>query len=269
MAQLSDHEGFCYSLVEALELGTPVLVTDLEVLPELNFKEGENGYKIPWKINDKFYSSESFDIEAWMQKYGISYAAYSYGSGTKYCLTHCPFDHNHTGKDAAIFKRSNGAIAFKCLHNSCADKTWKDVRMLFEPDAYERKRQQEERQIFNSYNRDAKPEPVHIEQKEGEPIFFTAKQILARPKQTEQIIKTGIYEFDKKYRGLRKKDVTALSGQAGSAKSTILSQIILNAIDAGNNVAVFSGELAEDDYMRWMYQQGAGRRNSWKESRVR
>lgn len=205
------------------------------------------------------YSSENFDIEEWMQKYGISYIAYSYGSGTKYCLEHCPFDHNHTGKDAAIFKRSNGAIAFKCLHNSCADKTWKDVRMLFEPDAYERKRQQEERQIFNSYNRDAKPEPVHIEQKEGEPIFFTAKQILARPKQKEQIIKTGIYEFDKKYRGLRKKDVTALSGQAGSAKSTILSQIILNAIDAGNNVAVFSGELAEDDYMRWMYQQGAGR----------
>lgn len=61
LAQLSDHEGFCYSLVEALELGIPVLVTDLEVLPELNFKEGENGYKIPWEINDKFDVEKIFN----------------------------------------------------------------------------------------------------------------------------------------------------------------------------------------------------------------
>lgn len=205
------------------------------------------------------YSTENFDIEEWMQKYGLNYKAYSYGSGTKYCLEHCPFDSSHTGKDSAIFKRNNGAIAFKCLHNSCADKTWHDVRVMFEPDAYERKRQHEERQMFHSYNRDVKPEPKHIEQKGDEPIFFTAKQIITRPKNTEQIIKSGIYAFDKKFRGFRKKDTTILSGQTGSAKSTLLSQIVLNAVDAGNHVAVFSGELAEDDYMRWMNQQCAGR----------
>lgn len=54
LAQLSDHEGFCYSLVEALELGIPALVTDLAVLPELGFKDGVNGYKIPWEITDDF-----------------------------------------------------------------------------------------------------------------------------------------------------------------------------------------------------------------------
>ena len=205
------------------------------------------------------YSSENFDIEEWMNKYGLHYRAYSYDGGTKYCLDHCPFDANHTGKDSAIFKRSNGAIAFKCLHNSCADKTWRDVRILFEPDAYERKRQNEERQMFHSFNRDVKPEPKHIVEKEGEPVFFTANQIIHRPKQTEQIIKSGIYDFDRKFRGLRKNDVTILSGQTGSAKSTLLSQIILNAVDAGNNVAVFSGELAERDYLDWMMLQSAGR----------
>ena len=51
LVQLSDHEGFCYSMVEALELGTPVLTTPLEVLPELGFKDGETGYIIPFNMN--------------------------------------------------------------------------------------------------------------------------------------------------------------------------------------------------------------------------
>ena len=194
-----------------------------------------------------------------MNKYGLRYTPYSYGGGTKYCLDHCPFDANHKGKDAMILKRSNGAIAFKCFHNSCADKTWHEVRIMFEPNAYEKKSLYVEHQMFQSFNRDKKPEPKAIEQKGDEPVFFTAKMILSRPKQTEEIIKSGIIDFDKKFRGLRKNDVTILSGQTGSAKSTLLSQIILNAIDVGNNVAVFSGELAEDDYMRWMNQQCAGR----------
>ena len=48
--QLSTMEAFCYSIVEALELGTPVLSTPLEVLPEIGFKEGENGFTIPFDV---------------------------------------------------------------------------------------------------------------------------------------------------------------------------------------------------------------------------
>ncbi len=51
LVQLSDHEGFCYSLVEALELGIPVLVTPLEVLPEIGFEDGKNGYMIPFDMD--------------------------------------------------------------------------------------------------------------------------------------------------------------------------------------------------------------------------
>lgn len=205
------------------------------------------------------YSSSDFDIEDWMNKYGLRYTAYSYGSGTKYCLEHCPFDEGHTKKDAAIFKRSNGAIAFKCLHNSCADKTWQDVRKLFEPDAYDKKREWEERQTYKQFNRNEKPEPKKIVPKEGVSVFYTPLEIAKRPKQTEQIIKSGIELFDKKFRGFRKKDVTILSGQTGSAKSTLLSELILNAVEEGNNVGVFSGELDSTDFMRWMNQQAAGK----------
>ena len=50
--QLSTMEAFCYSIVEALELGTPVLSTPLDVLPEIGFKEGENGFVIPFDVTE-------------------------------------------------------------------------------------------------------------------------------------------------------------------------------------------------------------------------
>jgi hypothetical protein len=54
-----------------------------------------------------------------------------------YKLDECPFDPSHKDGDAKIFEYSNGAIAFKCHHNSCRGYKWQDVRKKFEPDAYE------------------------------------------------------------------------------------------------------------------------------------
>lgn len=56
LVQLSDSEGFCYSIVEALEMGIPVLTTPVDVLPELGFEDGVHGYILPFdmeKINVK------------------------------------------------------------------------------------------------------------------------------------------------------------------------------------------------------------------------
>lgn len=52
LVQLSDAEGFCYSIVEALELGTPVITTPVDVLSEIGFKDNENGYIVPFEITD-------------------------------------------------------------------------------------------------------------------------------------------------------------------------------------------------------------------------
>lgn len=52
LVQLSDSEGFCYSIVEALELGTAVITTPIEVLKEIGFKDGENGYIVPFDVVD-------------------------------------------------------------------------------------------------------------------------------------------------------------------------------------------------------------------------
>lgn len=78
------------------------------------------------------FNPRDFDLDQWLDEHGLHYTKASYGSGTKYILEHCPFDENHAGKDACIFRMSNGAIGFHCFHNSCADRTGQDVRRMFE-----------------------------------------------------------------------------------------------------------------------------------------
>jgi len=48
LVQLSDKEGFCLSIVEALNLSVPVITTPLDVLPELGFEENKHGYIVPY-----------------------------------------------------------------------------------------------------------------------------------------------------------------------------------------------------------------------------
>lgn len=211
----------------------------------------------PHKYNN--YNPKEFSLDDWLSKHGLNYEKASWSDGEKYILDCCPFDSNHTGKDACIFRNRSGAIGFHCFHNSCAGKTWQDVRVMYEPDAYDKKRDNEYKQMYQSFNRDKPPEPKPIVEREGEPVFYTALDVCRRVKQKEEIIASGIELYDKRHRGFRKKDVTILSGYTGGSKSTLLSELILNAVDTGNNVACFSGELAEDDYFRWMNLQAAGK----------
>jgi hypothetical protein len=91
--------------------------------------------------NSTSYSSNGdFDIETWMYEHGLeSIGAKSGKDCVIYPLANCPFDHSHTNGDSKIFKYTNGAIAFKCHHNSCRGKNWQDVRELLEPGAYDAK----------------------------------------------------------------------------------------------------------------------------------
>lgn len=46
LIQLSDAEGYCYSVVEALQMGVGVIVTDIPVFREIGVEEGVNGFFI-------------------------------------------------------------------------------------------------------------------------------------------------------------------------------------------------------------------------------
>lgn len=209
----------------------------------------------PQKHNS--YQPSQFDLDEWLDKYGLRYRKTSYSGGTKYILDVCPFDSNHNGKDACIFRASSGAIGFHCFHNSCADKTWRDVRLLYEPDAYEKKQQEYERKIYAKPK--SQPERKKIEEKEGKPVFLTAKDILSLPTPPERFVKTGIADIDKRMRGLKTGYTSVISGLRASGKSSIISEICLDCVESGNKVVAYSGELAPKNFMRWMNLQAAGK----------
>ncbi len=52
LVQLSDNEGYCYSVVEALSVGTPVLVTDMPVMKEIGVENGVNGWIVDFDLHD-------------------------------------------------------------------------------------------------------------------------------------------------------------------------------------------------------------------------
>ena len=227
----------------------PVKVNDKKLLEKLSsYLPSELK---PEKSNG--YNPSEFDVEDWMSKYGLRYQKSAYSNGIKYILDCCPFDSNHKGKDACIFRSTSGAIGFHCFHNSCSDKTWQDVRMIYEPDAYNKQYVKPEK------TRNDKA-PINDDRiKVDEPIFFTPSQIRKQKKKKGEYIKTGITDIDKRIIGLRKGCVSVLTGLSACGKSSILSQITAECVDQGYKVALFSGELTSDNTMDWIYKQMAGK----------
>ena len=205
------------------------------------------------------FNPREFDLDQWLDGHGLHYTKASYGSGTKYILEHCPFDENHAGKDACIFRMSNGAIGFHCFHNSCADRTWQDVRRLYEPDAYDRRYVREERHPNYQNPNYVVEKKTEIKMVDGQPVFLTTEQIRLMEEPPEEFIKTGVDVIDQKMRGLKKGFVTCLSGLRAAGKSSIISQLTIEAAQQGYRTALFSGELKPKNLLKWLTLQAAGK----------
>ena len=196
------------------------------------------------------YQPKSFDLREWIARHGIGVKQeVAWNGGKKYVLDHCVFDPAHKNKDAAIIQTSDGKICYTCFHASCSDKHWKEVRLLFEPDAYS-KDAPYTTQIPNS-RREAATVTT------DEPVWLTPMQIRQRVRPKEEYIPTGITGIDKTLLGLKKGFVTVLSGLRACGKSSLISQVSLNAAGKGFRTAIFSGELTAENAMRWMYLQAA------------
>lgn len=74
-------------------------------------------------------------------------------------------------------------------------------------------------------------------------------------------IKTGISVIDKELLKLPYGTLTIISGMPGSGKSSIISQMVCNAVDDDKNVWMFSGELSNPISKSWLSFVLAGRRN--------
>lgn len=205
---------------------------------------------------------EQFNIDDFIAKHGIRvYKDTILSDGSrKIILDECPFDPSHKHPDSAIFVSRNG-IGFTCFHNSCSQYTWKDVRLKYEPDAYDRPLPKEE-DIRRLYNRPEKKEPVvKPELAELGKKWYRMKDIPKINLTDIVSMKTGFRTLDYKMVGLNLGEVSILSGSNSSGKSSWLNTLILNVIDNGYKTALWSGELRPDILKTWIQMVAAGKRN--------
>ncbi len=69
------------------------------------------------------------DVGAYLDHYGVAYSVKANGEKAMYNLDHCVFDSSHV-KDAGIIQGHDGVLGYKCFHDSCQDKGWKDARLM-------------------------------------------------------------------------------------------------------------------------------------------
>ena len=229
---------------------------DIELLRKLAEQLPSEAPK-PEQYND--YNPKQFDLAEWIQKHELPVKKVeSWAGGKKWILEHCLFNEEHRGKDAAIIQTNDGKIGYSCFHNSCADHHWHDVRVMYEPDAYDQKTQVDESIKPNHSSLKVQPE---LEVNLDAPVFYTTEQIRTMEKPTEEFIKSGIKVIDQKMRGLKKGFVSCFSGLRACGKSSIISQIALNVVNEGFRVALFSGELSAQNVQKWLTLQAAGKAN--------
>lgn len=210
-----------------------------------------------------FYGVNSFDLDAFLRQYHIEVRNIVEGSDyTKYVLAHCPFNSSHTAPDAAVFKMRDGSYGFHCLHNSCQHYTFRDFRKFYEPTAYEREYKEPHRSFLPRLeHHEAQPQEKNSEKGN---IWQTMAEIEDEDRSGIISIPSGIIQYDKECCGFDKPSLNIWSGNNGSAKSTLLNQIALNAVNQGFKVAIYSGELRGKRMKRWLILQAAGKSRNVK-----
>lgn len=239
----------------------------LEVPDEIRVNEKEFFQKIadlypeeqPKPTRENNYSTEKFDLVSFLRQHNINYRTQNVAGGTKYILDHCVFNESHKGKDAVIFQRDNGALSYFCFHSSCAHNGWKEFRLKFDPSAYD-KRDYQEFQYKQKYYGLIPPRPfVPVKETEEKgKKWLSLSEVRIKSSDEYVAIPTGYYLLDRKLMGLLLGEVTLLSGNNSSGKSSWIDCVMLNAIQRGYKVAVWSGELPPTKMKEWIYQSAAG-----------
>lgn len=209
-----------------------------------------------WKPQDS-----NFDLDEFIAKHNIPVTRkVEVADGTRYYLEHCLFNPEHKGKDAILFKHNNGAVAYYCYHNSCQDNDWRKVREMYEPDAYQRKHN-DFPQGYRRFDR-YQPKPGFTPQEENEKQgkkWLSMKDVKYVDISQMTVLPTGYTALDRKIMGLLLGDVTILSGLSGAGKTSWLDCIILNVVERGFKVGVWSGELQDFRFQLWIDNVAAGK----------
>lgn len=204
-------------------------------------------------------NNEPFDLERFLNEHNVQYKKESCAKWTKYVLDHCFFNPEHKGKDAAIIQMASGAIKYTCLHNTCQQHTWQEVRQMLDPNAYQPRQQQQyqpqQRAVAPKQQQPTiKPETPELGKK-----WLSLKDIAKVNVNELEGFKTGYTELDKAIRKLFFASLIIVSGSNASGKSSWLNSLLLNAIQQSYKVALWSGELRADVLKSWIQMVAAGK----------
>lgn len=207
---------------------------------------------------------ERFDLESWLVAHGIEYRKKQDGGSTKYEVKECPWKDTHSSNNpysSALFQDAEGKITYNCAHSHCKDKQWKDFRLAYEPNAYDKPIYQPQNYVHRSY---VPPKPTYQIKDEipelGEKWMSMSSIKKVDISQLEHV-KTGFTDLDRNIIGLYMSEVTILSGSNASGKSSWLNTLLMNIIEQGTKVALWSGELRPDILKAWLQMVAAGKNN--------
>lgn len=235
---------------------TPTSLDKIKKLADLSPKEEPK----PQSFNRGFQAP--FNLKAWLDGHGIKYREKSNGGSTMYELEACPWIESHSDRkkwDSALFVDGQGKITFNCTHSHCKDKRWQDVRLFYEPNAYDRQPQYMSVSPM-LYMRPQKPKyEIKEELPELGGKWLCMSDIKKIDLSTLENVKTGFTELDHAIVGLNMSEVTLLSGSNSSGKSSWLNSLLLNIVQQGTNVALWSGELRPDILKAWIQMVAAGK----------
>lgn len=211
--------------------------------------------------SNHYQGATAFDLESFLTKYNIKVAKrIKTPQCEKLVLAECPFNQNHKAPDSAIFVFPNNAIAFRCLHASDSHYTWRDVRLRFDPHSYDRQTYNEyvhKRNYYGSYQ----PEMFvpESETKEKGKVWLEMPDIEDTELNPKDYYPSGLPTLDKYILGFKRSQVSVWAGRQASGKSTLMSQLILNAIQRNLKVALFTGEMSRKEIRTWMLLQASGK----------
>ena len=206
------------------------------------------------------WGANTFDLDEFIQTYNIKVrnivTSHDY---TKYILEECPFNSSHRAPDSAIFKMRDGSYGFKCLHNSCSQYTFKDFRLHYDANAYDRKEYNEFQFKQKYFGGKFEPfQPISETEEKGKK-WMSMKDVKRVDIAELLSIPTGYHELDKKIIGLFAGELTVLSGLNASGKTSWLNCLALNVIQQGFKVAIWSGEMQDWRFQGWLNQMAAGK----------
>lgn len=164
---------------------------------------------------DRFnnYGASSFDLDEFIKEHDIKVAKVEDGKDyRKYVLEECPFCSAHRAPDSAVFKMRDGGFGFKCLHNSCSKYTFKDFRLHYDPNSYNKIDYKEFQAKQRRYSPNVEPFVPQEECEEKGKKWLQMSEIKKVNIEDLLCIPTGYDQLDNKIVGLFAGELTILSG---------------------------------------------------------